>query len=368
MSEKESSLKSDPSPDLFGALVILLQSVPAIHFIFGDAKLPIGKHDHFVVRLVFIANLVKVMMTFRWSPASQVKPEEIHPEEEKAVNRLSKQVSEVSGSHHAMNVAGKAGNTSALTLAQTVKSRLLRFLRCAALYVHFYTDVPLPERAGEEGEATPDKVYQALCTYLGLPVTLAELVESDGFSETVDMFLNACSPADLVQDSEPLTRRNLIELKQDYLEMLALGDSYKVCPKTGQDVNDPALCLVCGSLVCFATTCCQGEVETADGKIMCGGCTVHAQTCAGGTGIFLRIKRCSVVLLSDARRGANLAAPYVDEFGEVDLGLQRGNPLRLEPSLYAEINNLWLNNDIPDKIARVHNRSNGGFGTRWYSL
>ena len=63
-----------------------------------------------------------------------------------------------------------------------------------------------------------------------------------------------------------------------------------------------------------------------------------------------------------------MPAPYVDEFGEVDLGLQRGNPLRLEPSLYAEINNLWLNNDVPDKIARVHNRSNGGFGTRWYSL
>ena len=77
--------------------------------------------DHFVVRLVFIANLVKVMMTFR--PPSEVKPEEIHPEEEKAVNRLSKQVSEVSGIHQVMNMAGQTGNISALTLAQTVKSR-----------------------------------------------------------------------------------------------------------------------------------------------------------------------------------------------------------------------------------------------------
>ena len=65
--------------------------------------------------------------------------------------------------------------------------RLLPFLRCAALYVHFYTDVSLPERVGEEKETSPDKVYQALCTYLGLPLTLTDLMVSEGFSETVDM-------------------------------------------------------------------------------------------------------------------------------------------------------------------------------------
>ena len=65
--------------------------------------------------------------------------------------------------------------------------RLLPFLRCVALYVHFYTDVSLPERVGEEKETSPDKVYQALCTYLGLPLTLTDLMVSEGFSETVDM-------------------------------------------------------------------------------------------------------------------------------------------------------------------------------------
>ena len=60
---------------------------------------------------------------------------------------------------------------------------------------------------------------------------------------------------------------------------------------------------VTSMLSCFQTTCCEGELTTSDGKIVCGGCTVHAQTCAGGTGIFLRVKKCQIVLLSEAIRG-----------------------------------------------------------------
>ena len=65
-----------------------------------------------------------------------------------------------------------------------------RFLRCASLYVHFYTDVPLPQRLPTDQAdkpSTPDTVYETLCTYLALPTNLADLVASEGFSETVDM-------------------------------------------------------------------------------------------------------------------------------------------------------------------------------------
>ena len=63
-------------------------------------------------------------------------------------------------------------------------------MRCASLYVHFYTDVPLPQRLPTDtGKPvlTPDTVYEILCTYLALPTNLADLVSSEGFSETVDM-------------------------------------------------------------------------------------------------------------------------------------------------------------------------------------
>ena len=36
--------------------------------------------------------------------------------------------------------------------------------------------------------------------------------------------------------------------------------------------------------------------------------------------------------------GAYLSAPYVDEYGETDKGLKRGNPLFLDQEKYAELN------------------------------
>ena len=41
--------------------------------------------------------------------------------------------------------------------------------------------------------------------------------------------------------------------------------------------------------------------------------------------------------------------------------------LQLDNSLYAELNHLWQTNDIPDKIARLHNQSRN-FGARWHQV
>ena len=71
------------------------------------------------MRLVFIAYLVKVMLAFR--PDSPLKREEIHPEEEKTVLRLAKQVSQFAGTADVISIA--KGKSSALNLAQSVKSR-----------------------------------------------------------------------------------------------------------------------------------------------------------------------------------------------------------------------------------------------------
>ena len=36
--------------------------------------------------------------------------------------------------------------------------------------------------------------------------------------------------------------------------------------------------------------------------------------------------------------GTFLPAPYIDEYGETDKGLKRGNPLSLDPDKYEELN------------------------------
>ena len=73
-------------------------------------------------------------------------------------------------------------------------------------------------------------------------------------------------------------------------------------------------------------------------------------------GIFLRIRECIIVIHSKVTRGEQLykmvntgymthlflgtflPAPYIDEYGETDKGLKRGNPLTLDPEKYEELN------------------------------
>ena len=97
--------------------------------------------------------------------------------------------------------------------------------------------------------------------------------------------------------------------------------------------------------------------------------------------------------------GVLLPAPYVDEYGECDEGLKRGNPLKLDKGMYEELNKVnhthcqinfsiiyqpnryriwyimillylqvWLNNDIPDKISRHFDTEVVTISARWYEL
>lgn len=59
------------------------------------------------------------------------------------------------------------------------------------------------------------------------------------------------------------------------------------CPRSGGDKSRaPTLCLVCGSLLCSQSYCCQTEVDGED----VGACTAHTFTCGAGLGLFLRYR------------------------------------------------------------------------------
>ena len=51
--------------------------------------------------------------------------------------------------------------------------------------------------------------------------------------------------------------------------------------------------------------------------------------------------------------GAHLSAPYVDQYGETDDSLVRGNPLHLDAEKYAALDRMWLLHEIPDKISSM---------------
>ena len=66
--------------------------------------------------------------------------------------------------------------------AGTVRSAFLHFLRCAAMFYHCVSDVPLPisgaiSANNDQKNYTDTEIYTILSKYLSLPETLGDLIK-----------------------------------------------------------------------------------------------------------------------------------------------------------------------------------------------
>ena len=155
---------------------------------------------------------------------------------------------------------------------------------------------------------------------------------------------------------------SLIPLPLHFDELLgALGGTK--CKGCGKRPSDPALCLLCGALLCGASACCRHKPRdrhmfgrsTVLNSGSIGECTAHASLCSGSGAslmLFLSGRRSTDVLLL-APGGASCfagASPYVDVHGEQDLGLKRGRPLMLSAARYGQLTELWASGGIAREV------------------
>ena len=95
--------------------------------------------------------------------------------------------------------------------------------------------------------------------------------------------------------------------------------SFSSCPNSdGDDSRAPALCLICGEMLCSQSYCCQTEIE--GDKV--GACAAHARKCGAGVGVFLRVRECHILLMANKNKGCFYSPPYLDAYGETDQGLR----------------------------------------------
>ncbi|RMC00510.1 hypothetical protein DUI87_23124 [Hirundo rustica rustica] len=80
------------------------------------------------------------------------------------------------------------------------------------------------------------------------------------------------------------------------------------------------------------------------------------------------IRECKVVLIEGKTRGCLYPAPYLDEYGETDPGLKRGNPLHLCQERYRKLHLLWQQHCIIEEIARSQETNQIFFGFNWQLL
>ncbi|XP_015582790.1 E3 ubiquitin-protein ligase PRT6 [Ricinus communis] len=105
--------------------------------------------------------------------------------------------------------------------------------------------------------------------------------------------------------------------------------------------EEPALCLLCGRLCSpHWKPCCRES-----------GCQTHAMACGAGTGVFLLIKR-TTILLQRCARQAPWPSPYLDAFGEEDIEMHRGKPLYLNEERYAALTYMVASHGL-DRSSKV---------------
>ena len=142
--------------------------------------------------------------------------------------------------------------------------------------------------------------------------------------------------------AEPSARHStFVSLPQDYsaltVSFVARG---ACCPKCDRPPEYPAICMSCGTLVCCNGSCCA--VNGVDELFM------HGARCARGagrgTGVFLLLKTCVVVVLLGEHRHCVWGSLYLDAHDEEDRNLSRGKPLK-------------LNTERLDALEKVHKAS-----------
>ncbi|KAG5890458.1 hypothetical protein JTB14_031270 [Gonioctena quinquepunctata] len=338
--------------DSLGLLVSLTFSLPSLSCKNTPVPIPTGSAlDLHVLRVIFVCHIVKILVVMKVDGLDSSMDTDVkdHIEILEVLKLMGKRTEGIST--HA--------------IWENVQYACLPFLRCCVLFYHYLTEVAAPAVFTECGGDTFDN----MCAYLDLPRTPIELF---GSIETMQLVERWCGHEEVVSYlcgtaleviREPLPVPHLIELPSDYSELINTVSMF-TCPNSDEDSKNPSMCLVCGEILCSQSYCCQIQMN----KVDIGACNYHANKCGSGIGIFLRVRECEILFLAAPFRGCFITPPFLDDYGETDQGLRRGNPLRLCRDRYKKLQTLWLSHSIHEEIARSIETTSHIVANQWNLL
>ncbi|KAI9673882.1 MAG: hypothetical protein M1817_002088 [Caeruleum heppii] len=331
---------------------------------------------HHITRLCYEAEIIKVVLAFIRDPemlghameAELVDGIEADGVEEPAqsmeifVNRMLDMYSEAFRGYRGHSPPWRPAlfhhRQSRRLLYRLVASYALPFLRKSVILLHARFGVDFPNTGLNEAG---DSELRRLTKLLRLP-SLAQVFES--FSSSGEAALVTQSmvvgwlrhwlgwqeskrPQQPSRTGLSLSHPGIFELigLPKHFDTLSEEAMKRRCPSTGKELTDPSICLFCGDIFCSQALCC-----VRDGQL--GGCQQHLEKCGHHIGLYINIRKCTVLYLHD-RLGSWHTAPYLDKHGEVDAGLRRNRQLFLNQKRYdALLRNVWLQHGIPTTISR----------------
>uniref|UniRef100_A0A8C9W452 E3 ubiquitin-protein ligase n=1 Tax=Scleropages formosus TaxID=113540 RepID=A0A8C9W452_SCLFO len=349
--------------DCFHLLVGLVLAIPALYqeetVDLEPSAISTAYNHLYLLHLVTMAHILQVMLSFQGETSGENTPE------------LTGEDKGEDASDDGLMVTFPRFRTDApgWYVADQVRRGIAPFLRCAALFFNCLTGISPPEELSNT-PVSSDSQLEALCSYLALPSNLFSLFEAH--KEVVSQLGQLKTYWVLLFPRYPRKQNRLIDLPEDYSTLLNQAFNFSLpltaphrCPKASDDERKhPTLCLFCGAMLCSQSTCCQEQLDGAE----VGACTAHAASCGAGVGMFLRIRECEVVLMASKTRGSTYHAPYLDDYGETDPQLGRGNPLHLSPERYRKLHQLWQQHCILEEIVRSQEVVNVMFAFEWQML
>lgn len=347
---------------------------------------------HHLARLCYTAEILKVILAYMWAPITfgeAVKKANSVTNRPPADSMVQKQLFETVEwvSHELnsnrqttpMNIAPSAklwaqqAPDSLSMLYRLVRAYSLTFLRKTAILFHVQHGVGFPS-TGLTDFDQPEA--ERLARALRLP-TLPEVFSSLTFAAgntplkaIVQRWIHQLprTPPNQQAVSASTSQHPLgISLAHPaILELVGLPKFYDVlleechirkCPTTAKELTDPSVCLFCGAIFCSQAVCCMKDRR--------GGCNLHMEKCGGNIGLFLNIRKCTI-LFTHNENGSWYHAPYLTRHGEVDPGLRQHHQLILNQKRYDRlIRDVWLSHGVCSVISRKleGDVNNGGWET-----
>lgn len=418
--------------DVFKMLASLVFMMPAVLYVkANECAVPNGQlNEFYLVQLMHVANVVKVLLLHAELPTPKPTPDssmeiDVEPHNVSTEYRdispngtvegyqsnetietgdaaavaavdVSVESDPLVAFYHKYNlhVIGGKSNITRARLDQVIATDCATFLRCTTLLFNTITDVPMPdELAVLSTDGKEADKYAVMCAYLGLnPDAGAYLTATNNEDNTEAASVDTSattyrfavrlaehrSHAQLRASAPPSVAASVarqfivpcvtpisafVELPEDYSDLINSVSQYTCPNNVRDDTRNPTMCLICGAILCSMTYCCQVEVNGAT----VGACTAHTISCGAGVGAFLRIRDCEVLLLG-FNKGCFVSAPYLDEYGETDQGLRRGNALRLCPERLRKLHMMWLTHCMHEDIARLAESNNSMIQTQWQNM
>ncbi|XP_044730986.1 E3 ubiquitin-protein ligase UBR2 isoform X2 [Chrysoperla carnea] len=355
--------------DSFGMLVPLVLSLPSLFCKEQIGAIATGDvQEQYIFHLLLLCHISKIIITSKFENEDTTSMEVDIDDDESTTNQLTE--TERILLKNILKIAKPQLETTNISLHKIwsrIKDACIPFLRCCVLFFHFLTDVPAPTTLTEIGGDT----FTNMCNYLGLTDSCLDILQPLISCDLIALWCKHPEVEKYIQDNtskevieEPLAISRLVSLPNDYSELINTVSLF-TCPNSDrEDSRNPTMCLACGEMLCSQSYCCQTELN----KTLVGACTYHAYKCGAGVGIFLRVRECEILFLASPNRGCFVSPPYLDDYGETDQGLRRGNPLHLCEERYKKLHTLWLSHRLHEEIARALESNNTLMSTQWQHL